>query len=183
MAGIQRLYALLFPVPNKNLADIKSQKYEILNKEPLHDISHHTQNLFDELPYHALKKLKQTLKKVIHTSFNGKEAKNSVDCRRLLVVVAWLIQNYPNHFITDIITMFAEIQEILYAPDIKQSIQSVLFRLPNITFHHALLLKMTSRRFFGSYYHSLVKHSPEQYRMFPGRLANTEKEEATFNFY
>ena len=35
---------------------------------------------------------------------------------------------------------------------------------------------------FGSYYHSLVKHSPGQYRIFSGRLANTEKEEATFNF-
>ena len=39
-----------------------------------------------------------------------------------------------------------------------------------------------SSRFFGSYYHSLVKHSPEQYRILSGRLANTEKEEATFNF-
>ena len=27
-----------------------------------------------------------------------------------------------------------------------------------------------------------MKHSPEQNRLFSGRLANTEKEEATFNF-
>ena len=27
-----------------------------------------------------------------------------------------------------------------------------------------------------------MKHSPQQYRIFSGRLANTEKEEATFNF-
>ena len=27
-----------------------------------------------------------------------------------------------------------------------------------------------------------MKHSPEQYRLFPGRLANTDKDEATFNF-
>ena len=27
-----------------------------------------------------------------------------------------------------------------------------------------------------------MKHSPEQYRILSGRLANTEKEEATFNF-
>ena len=141
MAGIQRLPALLFPVPNKNLVDINLQKYEILNNEPLHDISHHTQNLFDELPYHTSKEMKQTLKKVIHTSFNGKEVKNSADYKEsLLIVGAWLIQNYPNHFITNIITTFAEIQEILYAPNSKRSIQSV-FRLRNITFCHALLLK------------------------------------------
>ena len=45
MAGIQRLPALLFPVPNKNLADINLQRYEILNNEPLHGRSHHTQKL------------------------------------------------------------------------------------------------------------------------------------------
>ena len=71
--------ALLFPVPNKNLVDINLQKHEILNNEPLLDISHHTQNLFDELPYHASKEMKLTLKKVIHTSFNGKEAKSYAD--------------------------------------------------------------------------------------------------------
>ena len=119
MAGIQRLPALLFPVPSKNLVDINLQKNEILNNEPLHDISYHAKILFDELPYHA-KEMKQKLKKVVHTSFNGKEDKNSVDYREsLLVVGARLIQNYPNHFITDIIKTFAEIQEILYASDSK----------------------------------------------------------------
>ena len=86
--------------------------------------------------------MKQTLKKVIHTSFNGKEVKNSADYKEsLLIVGAWLIQNYPNHFITNIITTFAEIQKILYAPDSKQSIQS-MFHSRNITFYHALLLKI-----------------------------------------
>ena len=45
--------ALLFPVPSNNLFDINLQKYEILNNDLLDDISHHTQNLFDELPYDA----------------------------------------------------------------------------------------------------------------------------------
>ena len=58
MAGIQRLPELLFPVPNKNLVDINLKKYEILNNKPLHDISHHTQNLFDEPPYHTSKEMK-----------------------------------------------------------------------------------------------------------------------------
>ena len=135
--------------------------------------------------------MRQTLKRVIHTFFNGKEAKNSADYRETLFAVdAWLIQNYLNHFITDIITTFAEIQDILYAPESKRSIQSV-FRLQDITFYYALLLKIhlrgniksiASRKSFGSYYHSLVKHSPEKYRTFSRRFANTEKEEASFSF-
>ena len=46
MAGIQRLSALLFPVPNKSLVDINLQKFEILDNEPLHDISHTTPRIF-----------------------------------------------------------------------------------------------------------------------------------------
>ena len=69
MAGIQRLPALLFPVPNKNLVHINLQKYEILNNKLLHDISHHTQNLFDELPYHTSKEMKKLF---IHLSMARK---------------------------------------------------------------------------------------------------------------
>ena len=56
MGGIQRLPALLFPVPSKNFVDTNLQKYEILNNEPLHDILHHIENLFAELPYMHQKK-------------------------------------------------------------------------------------------------------------------------------
>ena len=191
MVGIQRLPALLFYAPHKSLTELNLGDYEILNNEPLHDISHHTQNIYDELPYHLPKEMKTAFKKVKDSSFNGKEAKNGSDYRDSLIIVAtWFLQNRPFHFATDIIITFASIQEILYSPETKRSIQSV-FRLRNFTFCHALLLKihtqdniisMTRRKFFGSYYHSLIKHSPEQYRILSGRLANTEKEEATFNF-
>ena len=40
---------------------------------------------------------------------------------------------------------------------------------------------LTSRKLFGSYYHSLTKHAPEQHRIVSSRTSNTEKEEATFN--
>ena len=39
----------------------------------------------------------------------------------------------------------------------------------------------TERKYFGIYYHILIRHSPEQYRLFSGRSFNTEKEEAQFN--
>ena len=63
-------------------------------------------------------------------------------------------------------------------------------RLIFSTFKHAMLLKIhldgklkseSERNFFGIYYHSLIRHSPEQYRLFSGRSSNTEKEEAQFN--
>ena len=44
-----------------------------------------------------------------------------------------------------------------------------------------LQLMTTSQKLFGSYYHSIVKHSPFQYRLVSGRTSNTEKEESTFN--
>jgi len=43
------------------------------------------------------------------------------------------------------------------------------------------LKSMTSRRFFGSYFHSICIHSPQQYRIISGRSSNTEKEEANFS--
>ena len=62
--------------------------------------------------------------------------------------------------------------------------------LISTSFIHALFLKINiegkvksaaERKLFGRYYHSLFRHSCEQYRVFSGRSANTEKEEATFN--
>ena len=38
---------------------------------------------------------------------------------------------------------------------------------------------MSERNYFGIYYHSLIRHSGEQFRLFSG--CNTEKEEAYFH--
>ena len=63
-------------------------------------------------------------------------------------------------------------------------------RLISTSFLHVLFLKIniegnvksaTERKFSGIYYHNLIRHSCEQYQVFSGRSANTEKEEATFN--
>ena len=39
---------------------------------------------------------------------------------------------------------------------------------------------LTQRKLFGTYFHSISRHASEQYRLFSGRSANTEKEEAFF---
>ena len=63
-------------------------------------------------------------------------------------------------------------------------------RLISTSSLHALFLKINTevnvksakeRKYFDLYYHSLIRHSCEQYQVLSGRSANTEKEEATFN--
>ena len=99
--GIQRLRALLFQNPTENLEELYLQHYKILNNEPLNDVSHHTQNLCEEIPNHLPKDFKKSLKKIIHNLFNGKEAKNSSGCRESLqILCVLLIENRPGHFST-----------------------------------------------------------------------------------
>ena len=134
-----------------------------------------------EPPYHLPKEMKTAFKKVKDPPINGKEANNGSHYREsLLIAATWFLQNHPFHFPSDIITTLAEIQEILYSPEIKRSIQS-WFCLRNVTFRHSLLLKihmqdniisMTRRRCFGSL---VLTHSPEQYTILSGIIANTEK--------
>ena len=101
----------------------------------------------------------------------------------------WFLSNIKNHFTTNILLTLCEIQEILYLLEIKRSAQK-LMRLISTSFLHVLFLKINiegnvksaaERKFYGIYYNSPVRHSCEQYRVFSGRSANTEKEEATSN--
>ena len=58
-----------------DLNDLNLSYYEILPHEPLHDISNHIKNLFNELVHHIPKKMKETVSNTIQKSFNGKDAK------------------------------------------------------------------------------------------------------------
>ena len=42
--------------------------------------------------------------------------------------------------------------------------------------------KLTSRKMYGKYFHSICHHLPDQFRVVSGRLANAEKEERQFKF-
>ena len=63
--GIQRLIALLFQNPEKNLKELYLSDYEVLNNEPLQDVSHHIEHLYEELPHYAPKDFKKSLKEII----------------------------------------------------------------------------------------------------------------------
>ena len=191
MHGIQGLPALLFSGPSSSLEDLHLTKYEILNNEPLHDISNHIKNMYEEIPYLVEKRKKAEVKNIIDFSFNGVEAKNASNYRASLLIVSnWFNENLPSHNICKILTTLSEIQEILYGNNEKRSVTKV-YRLGNLTFIHALCIKIltknatlknTERKFFGSYYHSLISHATLQYHLFSGRSINTEKEEAMFQF-
>ena len=189
MHGIQRLPSLLFYNATKSLADMNLDRYEILNNEPLHDVSNHIKNIYSELPNHLDKEKKKMLLETISLSFN-KEVRNSADHRKsLLIVTNWCQQNLKNHFGYQLLNTLTEIQELLYLPDNQRSTSSIL-RLINTTFRHAMIIKInirgnlhstTSRKFFGVYYHSIVRHATDQYRLISGRTANAEKEEGMFS--
>ena len=51
MHAMQRLPALFFQNPGKNLKELYLSDYEVLNNEPLHDVSHHIEHLYEELPH------------------------------------------------------------------------------------------------------------------------------------
>ena len=181
--------ALLFNNPFSSLETSNLKKYEILVNEPLHDISNHIKNIQQELPHHVGKDKKRMVNDVIISTFNGKEAKNSADHRSLLLLTNWFVSHMKNHFSTNLLETLCKIQEILYLLDEKRNAQKIL-QLILALFSHAMIIKihmdghiksMSERKFYGIYYHSLIRHSAEQYRLFSGRSSNTEKEEAVFN--
>ena len=97
-------------------------------------------------------------------------------------------EKFISIYLTEILITLAEIQEILYAPEKERNVVKVL-RLHNITFKHAMLLKIhfanklkkfTIRKYFGVYYHSLITHTRQQYLIISACAANTEKGEAMF---
>ena len=190
MHRIQRLPSLLYTVPFKTLDEINLQLYERLVNEPLHDVSNQIKNIQQKIPYHVDKAIKKKAQDVIISSFNNKDAKNSADYRRsLLMITNWFQQELPNHFTTQISKTLSEIQELLYLPDNKRNPATIL-KLIITTYKHAMFLKvnidgnirsMTDRKLFGIYYYSIMGHSAEQFRLYSDRSTNTEKEEATFN--
>lgn len=52
------------------------ESYEVLPVEPLHTITGHIKNLYQELPTHLPAKEKKKFNEAIELSFAGKEVKN-----------------------------------------------------------------------------------------------------------
>ena len=82
-----------------------------------------------------------------------------------------------------------EIQSIAYSRDESRSPRSVL-RFHNLTWLHAFLCwevigyhtkQMSSRKFYGVYFHKLSAHAAIQHRLVSGKSCHAEEQERVFN--
>ena len=187
--GVQRVPALLFPNPSENLESINCANYEILGFEPLHDIGKHIENLFTELPDHLPSNEASKLKTVLDLCIGAKETKRTIDYRCALIVVSNNLRGSVNSMVQQLLDTLVEIQEIAYSLEAMRTPRSVL-RLHNLTWQHAILCQsvmgfslkqMTTRKFYGNYFHNITAHAPIQQRLISGRSANTEEQERVFN--
>ena len=187
--GVQRVPALLFTSPDKTLESFNCASYEILGFEPLHDIGKHIENLLTELPDHLPTYEASKLKAVLKLSIGGKETKRTIDYRCALIMVSNQVGGLVNPMVQMLLDTLVEIQEIAYSLEAQRTPRSVL-RLHKLTWYHGMLCRsvigfslkqMTSRKFYGNYFHNITSHAPIQTRLISGRSANTEEQERVFN--
>ena len=184
MHGIQRL-PLLY---NQGFFE-QLESYEVLPCEPLHDVKNHIENLYIELPLHLKKEEKKLMEEFISLSFERKETKRGVDCRKSLIKLTIALNRKINDNVYKILLSLCEIQHILYLEEANRTIENIL-RLHNQILIHSCLLKyvvgpnpkgLSSRCFYGKYFHAIVCHSSIMFRIVSGKSANTEQEERVFN--
>ena len=188
MHGIQMVPSLLFNYPEGDIDLMYLGNYEILACEPLHDIENHIKNLFEELPHHMADKKKVT--DFISAVFNGKDSKRGVDYRTSLIkVCCHFMKEYSESKITEILSTLSEIQKVLYQQESHRTNENIL-HLYCQTFLQMIVIKinlenniksMTKRKFFGKYYHAIISHASDQYRIINGRSSNTESDERHFH--
>ena len=187
ISGIQRLPALLYHRPFTTLEEAYLDWYEIILIEPLHAIKGHIANLYEEIPRHLPDHEKKKLKAAIDASF-PKDAKTGADYRTSLINVCSTMHGEMDVDFYTALLQLTEIQEIAYAEESQRS-ASMIFRFHMLTFLHAItiqallesLMKMSSRRLYGQYVHSIVNHGPETLRVVSLTSVNAEDEERLFH--
>ncbi|KAI8488904.1 hypothetical protein Bbelb_334220 [Branchiostoma belcheri] len=76
--GIKRPPALLFNCPGTGLETLHLDRYEVLPCEPLHDVRHHIQNLFDELPLHVPADICHKIKQIYNSQIQSYLVSNAI---------------------------------------------------------------------------------------------------------
>jgi len=191
LQGKQRVPALLINKPEASLFDLGLDSYEILPCEPLHDIGHHIENVFAELPHHLTPEESKVIEESISLSLAGKESKRCVDYRMALIKTAAVAHQSGkvSKEVLDVFDTLVEMQRILYADDDSRSPTQIL-RYYNQAWYHSILLhdfivnhpkKLTRRKMFGMYFHNLSAHAGDMLRIISGQSANAERQERIFN--
>ncbi|KAI8486075.1 hypothetical protein Bbelb_361750 [Branchiostoma belcheri] len=186
--GIKRPPALLFHCPETSIESLNLEKYEVLPCEPLHDISHHIQHIFEELPFHVSSDVKNDIKQVYNATLGTKELKRGCDYRVALIALANTLEGKATPLVLQLITSLLEIQRLCYLPAEKRCQREIL-RLHNQSFIHAMCMrqvipkpkKLTARCLYGIYFHTLTTHAPTVFRIVALSSAHTESEERVFN--
>ena len=188
--GVQQVPALLFENPTKDLKAINLEDYEILVCEPMHDISNHIANILTELPSHVVNlEHKKLIEETIALTIGGKETKRAFDYRCAIIALSSQLKGVVDTKVQALVDTLVDIQELLYEGDDQRFPRNVL-RLHNSTWYHAILCRevlgfklneLTTRKFYGTYFHDLTAHAPLQLRLVSGKTANAEEEERMFN--
>lgn len=173
---INSLPALMQSNPEQSLDDCQLRHYEICSSEPLHDVRNHIANLIDAVQPMLSGKLEDDVKQII-ASVLGKETKRCSEYRKATLLILNAMQNgSESEYLTLLFTTACEIQEILYAKESHQNDVPIL-RLHNITFMHSMLCNKISHsqqhNIYGNYFHSLICHAPQCYRLISLWSTNT----------
>ncbi len=139
----------------------------------------------------------ETLKLVndfANRSLDKKEQVRTSDARRYLVRLGIYLTGLPagkvDADVLQAILLLCEVTNTSYKEDSYRTVRNIL-RLYNTTFQIGVLLKrivgstprssgMTPRKFFGIYFHDIVNHFPQYYRVVCLRSLLAEKEERHF---
>ena len=123
MCGKQRVPALLFNNPKASLGDYCLPTYEILPCEPLHDISHHIENVLQEVPAHLTEPESKLLQESTNLCLGNKESKRGCDYRTALVKITGVL--HQSNIMTEkalaLFDTLVEMQRILYTLEKKRT--------------------------------------------------------------
>ena len=121
---------------------------------------------------------------IIGAVFNGKDSKRGVDYRTsLMKVCCHFKKEYPESNFTEILHTLCEIQKVLYQQESHRTNENILHLYVQtflINFEKNIK-SMSTRKVFGKYYHAIISHASDQYRIVNGRSSNTESDERYFH--
>lgn len=190
--GICRPPALMRKDPLKSAKDININNYEVLSWEPLHDITNIVQNITTEPLFHVPKEIQKEIEIFSSKTIADKNQFKGSDARLFAVKLAKFIKtNYDASKIEQkflsLDNSLIEIIQINYSNFSNRNPRNIP-RLYNQCFTFAILsrnifenpAKLTSRKFFGSHFHSTTVHLPETNRLFCLRSIIPEQEERSF---
>ena len=123
----------------------------------------------------------------------AKKQKHSSDYRKSLLVICIFSLKDFLVLTTQIFKTLTEIQELLFLPEIKRTTKTLRFYNTTFTRYswsiHTLSIKrhfennlkvLTAKICFGVYYHYLITHDREHYRVVSGYSRNFEREKVLF---